>query len=979
MRILIKSRDGNNIHLYNHHEITHYDDKPWKEGLELNEWLDHSVEVSIPPKYDRHQRHMDKFRVGTVMTLPGGHDFIRDTDRVHTDDDYWIMTDSGLLIQLRIESGSTETGTILDIMRSSWMNQSWSMDYFRRSWKSLGGKKTLEPAVIHDINWSTNLLSEDSFPTVSFKLTTRATKMISLRDLKIESTKWRSIIQWRYKNPANAWQNFDDVLRLDTSDEWWRDGTVSNIEIRFVPTESQIHKLRDIHIHRKADYHLSPEWTFSSSLTFDGYYDGMDTTEPSNMYRSPFNYTGIGTLANLGQIKMDTIKFKVGSDLTAAGANGIFQDTEFDGNWIRASRESFQSHLSTIVPEAGATLPADGWIAGDNGSLFNLKGGQTAEVAVSDKKFNGTTRLSSVGGNSTLHITGDFRICDINEPNLCELPQIADKFPYSYNNFAVISLKTSTPVTNVSIRTRRDDTNFVPSGTVDCLRAKNETEWNTLMNNSMDIGDFFVHENDPDKLDEARKRTAHDITITFRKIPGYLFDVKYPTESTRYQSVDVISKYKVFNPTTGWEEKERITSFALQIYRSTPRWGLNEIPYDGKYGTEFGLGSLPRDDRGFAKLIAARTTDSWTEGILGRNYAEENWELGNRNAYTGKYGTFNVLGGDTTKPDVCNVAEEEWWIRSELKLRKIWTMNSDTHWSQDTDGGWDLRIEKLDLSQSYVSVVFFRQRAALPGPADPMGHFAHRVGINGNTDCTRDLDGNPISMNNFSMINCKDIPEDVWCISIGYLRGANQSSDKETWGSGMWRTDTWSQIHEGTDYKFGSCTANGGIGYNSHSVIYAGTKSRQIMKLAYPMFYKMEGSLGRNAITQFRDGFSPARISQRHPTVRGWVFDGKESGFDTPMRYTDIVNGNRSITEHEYNAGVLYESKIYGGGNQCKLEQSAPHTFNIPMATLKGGVTQADQWPRRVSGGQPGDAIDCFASKCTVNNQGSIIGNITNR
>ena len=47
MRILTKSIQGTNIHLWNRSQVLDYESRHWSDGLTLSEWMDDSVEINI--------------------------------------------------------------------------------------------------------------------------------------------------------------------------------------------------------------------------------------------------------------------------------------------------------------------------------------------------------------------------------------------------------------------------------------------------------------------------------------------------------------------------------------------------------------------------------------------------------------------------------------------------------------------------------------------------------------------------------------------------------------------------------------------------------------------------------------------------------------------------------------------------------------------------------------------------------------------
>ena len=131
-----------------------------------------------------------------------------------------------------------------------------------------------------------------------------------------------------------------------------------------------------------------------------------------------------------------------------------------------------------------------------------------------------------------------------------------------------------------------------------------------------------------------------------------------------------------------------------------------------------------------------------------------------------------------------------------------------------------------------------------------------------------------------------------------------------------------------------------------------------------PQFYK-----------GFLQGFSLRALTQDNSQLRGaYKFSGSLDGADD-IPYTEIVNGERSVTKHQYTAGVLIESdKLDARSNLIPLEQT-DNVFTIPEATLGGGRDDGDQ--PDVAGGLAGPAVLGVSANTTINNQGTIQGDVT--
>ena len=127
---------------------------------------------------------------------------------------------------------------------------------------------------------------------------------------------------------------------------------------------------------------------------------------------------------------------------------------------------------------------------------------------------------------------------------------------------------------------------------------------------------------------------------------------------------------------------------------------------------------------------------------------------------------------------------------------KIWkARNNDA--SSNADGGWNKVIKGLDKNKGYMSVTYVKRVSSSTN-----GAFYHGCGTG--TNYTLNLSNNTENRNPyFGSFNISGLPQNVWCVSVGYIRANNDNSKTNTNG-GLYRLDTGAKIRSYTDYKMGT-------------------------------------------------------------------------------------------------------------------------------------------------------------------------------
>ena len=182
----------------------------------------------------------------------------------------------------------------------------------------------------------------------------------------------------------------------------------------------------------------------------------------------------------------------------------------------------------------------------------------------------------------------------------------------------------------------------------------------------------------------------------------------------------------------------------------------------------------------------------------------------------------------------------------------IWGARNNDVASND-DGGWNKIITGLSPAKSYMSVVYVRRNGA-----STSGTFYHGCDSSGNT---LNLDGSANSNPYFSSFGISSLPQDIWCVSIGFVRAYGDSNTSNTSRGGLYRMDTGEKIVAYTDYKM----ANGASQQTHRTYLYYSTDAAASLDWWGPGFYEINGNepnleqlLGSNNAGWRKNWYAPA-------------------------------------------------------------------------------------------------------------------------
>lgn len=267
-----------------------------------------------------------------------------------------------------------------------------------------------------------------------------------------------------------------------------------------------------------------------------------------------------------------------------------------------------------------------------------------------------------------------------------------------------------------------------------------------------------------------------------------------------------------------------------------------------------------------------------------KNYAtSQGWSVSANTVQTGYYGGNFGLNGDGN-----SIA---WGVDPFGRRGLLWlTRNNDV--ASDGDGGWDKAISGLQPNEAYMSVVYIRRSSASVN-----GSFYH--GCDGAN--TLNLNGTVNSNPYFHTVNIGVLPQDVWCVSIGFIQANNDPNTVNTNEGGIYRLDTGQQITVGTDYKMGAGTSQ-----SHRTFMYYSTDPAASLDWWGPGFYEMNGTepsidtlTGNNNNGWGRDWYAPI------------YYDSNDQNY--------YINGNGVSNLNSLNVGLSSSAALraltVGGGD----------------------------------------------------------------
>ena len=178
----------------------------------------------------------------------------------------------------------------------------------------------------------------------------------------------------------------------------------------------------------------------------------------------------------------------------------------------------------------------------------------------------------------------------------------------------------------------------------------------------------------------------------------------------------------------------------------------------------------------------------------GLNYATSEGWTESTESQTGYYGGDFVRNGGNGE-NSCEFGDLPNGMRS-----LIWKTRNNTT-DSGADGGWNKDIEGLDPEKTYISIVYVRRVGS-----NTDGQFWHGCGASGQTETLAGVSStNPYFHGSIPISN---LPQDVWCVSIGIIHAHSDPVTTSTGVGGLYRLDTGARITlpNHTDFRMGQST-----------------------------------------------------------------------------------------------------------------------------------------------------------------------------
>jgi hypothetical protein len=160
----------------------------------------------------------------------------------------------------------------------------------------------------------------------------------------------------------------------------------------------------------------------------------------------------------------------------------------------------------------------------------------------------------------------------------------------------------------------------------------------------------------------------------------------------------------------------------------------------------------------------------------------------------------------------------------------IWrSQNNDA--GSNADGGWNKMMDVASNNMGYMSVVYVKRNTS-----SSSGTFYHGC-YGGNTlYLTGTANTNPY----FHSFGVSALPQDVWCVSIGFIQANNDSNTANNPVGGVYRLDTGAKIYTGSStFKMGTDSQ---IRQQHRAYLYYSTDVNQNLSFSDPGFYALDGS-----------------------------------------------------------------------------------------------------------------------------------------
>ena len=195
----------------------------------------------------------------------------------------------------------------------------------------------------------------------------------------------------------------------------------------------------------------------------------------------------------------------------------------------------------------------------------------------------------------------------------------------------------------------------------------------------------------------------------------------------------------------------------------------------------------------------------------------------------------------------------------------LWRSKSNESWdgvgdNPGADGGWNKDIEALDPNRSYLSVVYVRRVS--DDSDSTSGYFYHgcQTSAEFGPFYTTDMDGSGVRNPYFSVTNASNLPKDVWCLSIGFIRAASDPDTTQTNITGIYRLDTGQTVAQYSsaypaEFRMGNdVNLDPEYSQRHRTYLYYDNIGTTQLDWCWPGFYELTSDYAQDLLLQLNQG-----------------------------------------------------------------------------------------------------------------------------
>jgi len=220
-------------------------------------------------------------------------------------------------------------------------------------------------------------------------------------------------------------------------------------------------------------------------------------------------------------------------------------------------------------------------------------------------------------------------------------------------------------------------------------------------------------------------------------------------------------------------------------------------------------------------------------------------------------------------------------------------------------GGWSRIRMRCSSDRGYVSTIFVQRSS---GTSNGGARFYHGC----STSNTKNLDGTNDTNPYFHYMAYNDLPEGVWCLSVGFIHEKGATTSNATGNGGIYRLDTMEKVSSGTseEYKFKTDDYQ-----DQRAFFYDNATSSRYLDFWNPGFYDSDTVVPELGFLQ---NFS-YRLHTENLHVGLWQTKTWYGGIGGSGTNTDVIIFDRSARGSNNGGEICGEVHVFAhrsGGNQ---------------------------------------------------------------